>query len=213
MSDKKINHIRWGVLLNYLSLGIEMLVSILYTPLVLRVLGQSEHGLYSTVSSTVSWLSVLELGIGSSYIHFYARYRAKKDEESIASLNGLFLLAFVVIGIVSLLCGLFLSNNLRLLYADGMTEDQYRTAHVLAMLKTVTLSVGFPASLFVAVIIAHEKYIQIKVSDLFRNIFGPALSLILLLNGYGSVGMVFASMTVAILAYIYRLSTASGGCA
>ena len=83
MKLDKINHIRWGVILTYLSLVINIILSIIYTPIMLRILGQSEHGLFSTVSSTMSWLSLLGLGIGSSYIRYFAKYKVHKDEESL----------------------------------------------------------------------------------------------------------------------------------
>ena len=200
----KINHIRWGLVLTYVSLAVNILVSILYTPLVLRILGQSEHGLYSTVSTTMSWLSLLGLGIGSSYIYFFARYRAKKDEDAIASLNGLFLLIFLIIGAVSLLCGLAISSHLRLLYSDGLSEKEYETARTLAVIVTINLSVGFPASVFSAIIRAHEKYIQTKLAALFQNIFAPLLTLPLLFRGFGSVGMVTVSTAVALIAYTFN---------
>ena len=64
----KINQLKAGVLLSYLSVGIGALVSIIYTPIMLRLLGQSEYGLYTLAGSVVSYLSILNFGLSSSYI-------------------------------------------------------------------------------------------------------------------------------------------------
>ena len=40
-----------GVVLSYLAMGINSIVSILYTPFMTRLLGQSEYGLYNIVFS------------------------------------------------------------------------------------------------------------------------------------------------------------------
>lgn len=204
MQTKTVNHLKWGVILTYLSLGINIVLSISYTPIMLKILGQSEHGLYSTVSSTMSWLSLLGLGIGSSYIYYYAKYKANNDEKAIASLNGLFMIIFSVIGTICLFCGFVIANNLELVFSNGMTAEEYITARKLAMIVTVDMAIGFPASVFGAVIRANEKYIQSKLAALFQNVCTPLLTLPLLLSGYGSVGMVASTTIVDFLAYSFN---------
>ena len=78
-----------GVLLTYVSEVIKILTTLLYTPLMLRLLGKPEFGLYQTVSSTVAYLSLLSLGFGSAYVRYHSRYKVKDDEAGIARLNGM----------------------------------------------------------------------------------------------------------------------------
>ena len=85
-----------GAALTYVSEAIKILTGLLYTPVMLRLLGQSEYGLYQLVYSFVSYLSLLSFGFGSSYMRFYSRYKADNDEEGIAKLNGAYLLIFSV---------------------------------------------------------------------------------------------------------------------
>lgn len=167
----------------------------------LRILGQSEHGLYSTVSSVMSWLSLLSLGFGASYIRYYSKYKAKNDEEHIASINGLFLLVFGIIGIVALICGFIISQNLHLIFSDGMTAAEYEKARILSLIVTVDLSIGFPASVFGSIIRANEKFIQVKVINLFQCVTTPLVTLPILYMGYGSIGMVACTTIVDAIAY------------
>ena len=60
----------------------------------LRLLGQAEYGLYNTVASTISMMSVLNMGFSSSYIRYYSQYKVRKDTQGIETLNGLFLIVF-----------------------------------------------------------------------------------------------------------------------
>ena len=55
----KISQKKSGVILSYISYGVYMLSAFLYTPIMLRLLGQSEYGLYQLVNSVVSYLGVL----------------------------------------------------------------------------------------------------------------------------------------------------------
>ena len=52
-----INQRKAGAMLSYIQLGLSTLVGILYTPIMLRILGQSEYGLFGTANSLTSCLS------------------------------------------------------------------------------------------------------------------------------------------------------------
>ena len=72
------NNRKISVFLSYLSQLIHILSGLIYTPIMLRMLGQSEYGLYQLVASVVSYLSLLSLGFSGSYMRFYSRYKVKK---------------------------------------------------------------------------------------------------------------------------------------
>ena len=195
------NNIKWGVVLTYITLFINIVISIVYTPIMLRILGPSEHGVYSTVSSVLSWLSLLSLGIGASYIKFYAKYNEKNDDNHIAGLNGLFLLIFIVMGVVALICGFYISNNLQYIFGKGLSNSEYSLAKILTQIVTVNMAISFPASVFNSIIRAKENFIQVKVVNFFQSVMSPLMAMPLLLMGYGSIGMVTVTTVVNIIAY------------
>ena len=45
----KTNQLKIGVMLSYVSIIAQNIISIVYTPVMLRLLGQSEYGLYQLV--------------------------------------------------------------------------------------------------------------------------------------------------------------------
>ena len=75
-----MNQNKAGVIISYIGMAVNMLSGLIYTPIMLRLLGQSEYGLYQLVYSVVSYLSLLSLGFGSSYMRFYSREKAKDDD-------------------------------------------------------------------------------------------------------------------------------------
>ena len=80
--------IKIGAVLSYLQMGLGFVVSLIYTPLMIDILGKADYGLYSTVTSTVSMLSILNLGFSSSYIRYYSKYKKNGDEIAVANVNG-----------------------------------------------------------------------------------------------------------------------------
>ena len=143
---KHHNQLRSGSLLTYVQMTLNIIVSIAYTPFMLRILGKSEYGLYSTVASTIAILSVLSLGFGGSYVRYYILYRKEKADDKIARLNGLFLIVFSVIGLIALACGLYLTFHLEMVFKTGLTDAEYHTARILMLLLTANLAVSFARS-------------------------------------------------------------------
>lgn len=76
-----INQLKAGVVLNYVLLFLHSLVGLVYTPYMLRSMGQSEYGLYSLVASVVAYLTVLDLGMGNAVVRYTAKYRAENKYE------------------------------------------------------------------------------------------------------------------------------------
>ena len=96
----------------------------------LKILGQSEYGIYNLASSIISYLSLLSLGFGSSYIRFYSRYKVNNDEEGIKKLNGLYLTVFFIIGAISLVAGLLLSSNVSIFFNDTYSSGDFYIAKI-----------------------------------------------------------------------------------
>lgn len=193
------NQLKLGSLLSYGQMALGIIISLVYTPAMIRLLGQSEYGLYNTVASTISMLSILSLGFNSSYIRYYSRYKQSGDEKRIHSLNGLFMLIFIIIGLVAFSCGLFLSLNLELVFSDGLTAGEYRIARVLMILLSVNLGLSFPMSVFTSIISAHERYVVLKLLAMMKTVVGPLVSLPMLLLGYGSIAMVSVTLGISLL--------------
>ncbi|MGN1410889.1 MAG: lipopolysaccharide biosynthesis protein [Oscillospiraceae bacterium] len=186
----KGNQRKVGVVLSYLSQAIQILSGLIYTPIMLRLLGQSEYGLYQLVYSVVSYLSLLSLGFGSSYIRFYSRYKADNDENGISKLNGMFMIIFSIISLISILCGSVLVINIESIFSTGLTPDEVPTARILMILMVINLAMTFPNSVFNNYVTAHEQFIFQKLLTVLQNLLNPFITLPLLIMGYGSIAMV-----------------------
>ena len=132
--------------MSYLSQAIQILSGLVYTPIMLRILGQSEYGLYQLVYSVVSYLSLLSFGFTASYMRFYSRAKAKNDENEVNRLNGMFMLIFLIIAGVCLFCGSVMIKNIQVIFSNGLTEDEYATARILMALMVFNLALTFPNS-------------------------------------------------------------------
>ena len=198
----KINQLKAGAILSYISMSLGYIISILYTPIMLRLLGQSEYGLYNLVSSVVSYLGLLSFGFGSAYVRYYSRYKVEEDEENIAKLNGMFLIVFSFIGLVSIFAGIALVKNTEMIFGNKLTSDEISTAKVLMGIMIFNMAISFPASVFNSYITANEQYIFQKIVQIIKTVISPFVILPVLLMGYKSIGMVVVTTILTILAEI-----------
>ena len=194
----RINQRKAGVLLTYIAQGVQILSGLLYTPIMLRLLGQSEYGLYQLVASVVSYLSILSLGFGSSYMRFYSRIKKNDDEQEIARFNGMFMTIFLIIAVICLLCGAVMLGNIELVFGDGLTAAEYPKARILLALMVFNLSLTFPASVFDSFMSAHEQFVFQRMLKVLQYLFNPFIALPLLIAGYGSVALVLVTTGLTI---------------
>lgn len=195
----KTNQLKAGAALSYISMGLGYIISILYTPIMLRLLGQSEYGLYNLVASIVSYLGLLSFGFGSAYVRYYSRYKVKGEQKNIATLNGMFLIVFSAIGLVAVLAGSVLVFNINIILGDKLTAVELSTAKVLMAIMVFNISLSFPTSIFNSYVTANEEYIFQKVLQMVKIIVNPFVMLPVLLMGYKSIGMVVVTTIFTIL--------------
>ena len=202
----KISQKKSGVILSYISYGVYMLSAFLYTPIMLRLLGQSEYGLYQLVNSVVSYLGLLSFGFSGAYTRFYSRYKKDNDENSIAKLNGLFMIIFSIIALVCILCGLVMMQNIKLIFSTGLTEAEYPKAKILMLLMVLGLATTLFSTVFTCYATVHEKFVFQRSLEILQNLLNPFISLPLLIMGKGSVAMVIVSTSLVFAKFIVNTS-------
>lgn len=194
-----------GAMLSYMQIVIDTLSSILYTPVMLRLIGQAEYGLYGTVVSAIGMLSLLNLGFSNSYVKFYSGYKVKNQTKKINNFNALFFMVFAAIAALALIIGLFFSFNLDLVFDEGLTGEEYSKAKIMMLLLTVSTSLGFLLTVFGSYISANEKFIFTKSIWLLSSIITVFSNLAVLFFGYGAVGLVTVSVSLSIIIHIANI--------
>ncbi len=188
-----VNQIKAGALLSYIVIGASILLGILYTPFMVRTLGQAEFGLYSFAASIIAYLTILDLGFASAVVRYTAKYRAEGRLREQYEIFGMFLRLYIIIGIVALLIGLALAFNVEALFGGAMSGDEIDKMRIMLMLVAFNLAFTFPLSLFGSIITAYENFVFQKVVNLIRVVLNPLIMIVLLLYGYRAVAMVVAT--------------------
>lgn len=196
---KRVNELKAGALLSYISIFLGNIVSILYTPIMLRLLGQSEYGLYSLANSVVGYLSVLNFGFGSAVVKYTAKYKAEDDKLGEYNLNGMFIIVYSILAVIVIAAGTVLLFNVEKLFSMSLTTSEINKVKFIMVLLIFNMAISLPFGVFGSIITAYEKFIFPKVIGLIRTIINPFIMLPLLFMGYKSVAMTFASTLINLL--------------
>lgn len=197
-----INQLKAGVVLNYVVIILNTVVGLLYTPYMLRMMGQSEYGLYSLVASVIAYLTVLDLGFGNAIVRYTAKFRAEKKTEEQYEMFGMFFLLYLVIGIIAFGIGLGLYFNVGTLFGDTMTAVELGRARIMMLLLVANLAFTFPMSIWGSIIQAYEDFVFQKSLNIFRIILNTAVMICLLHFGYKAVAMVVVQTIFNVLTLV-----------
>ena len=197
-----VNQLKAGVVLNYVVIILNTVVGLLYTPYMLRMMGQSEYGLYSLVASVIAYLTVLDLGFGNAIVRYTAKFRAEKKTEEQYEMFGMFFLLYLVIGIIAFGIGLGLYFNVGTLFGDTMTAVELGRARIMMLLLVANLAFTFPMSIWGSIIQAYEDFVFQKSLNIFRIILNTAVMICLLHFGYKAVAMVVVQTIFNVLTLV-----------
>ncbi|WP_342442731.1 oligosaccharide flippase family protein [Lysinibacillus sp. FSL K6-0075] len=186
-----MKEIKIGAILSYITIGCTMLSSLIFTPIIISLLGQKEFGLYSLMIVLVGYLSILDLGLGNAIVRYIARNRATADKVLEASLNGFFLKLFIGIGCLTLLIGFFLFSHVDIIFGQSLSEEQLEKARLMGFIMTISLAMQFPLGVFTSILQAYEKFIFIKLTTLLQVIVQPLTMLFFLLQGTDAVTLIY----------------------
>ena len=201
------NELKAGAALNYVVLVLNTLVNLLYTPYMLRMMGQSEYGLYSLVASVIGYLTILDLGFGSAIVRYTAKFRAEGKSDEQYRMFGMFLLLYSGIGLIAFFVGLCLYFNVDNIFGDTMAVLELSRARTMMLILIFNLAFTFPMSIFGSIMSAYERFVFPKIINIVRIILNTGIMILLLSYGYKAIAMVtlmtIFNVLTLIINYIY----------
>lgn len=185
-----MNQLKAGAALNYVSICLNMVVGLIYTPYMLRMLGQSEYGLYSLAASIIAYLTVLDLGFGNAIIRYTAKFRAEGKQREQEEMFGMFFILYIGIGVIAMIAGSVLSLNVENMFSRAMTDTEVYRTRIMLWLMTFNLAFTFPMSIWGSIMSAYERFVFQRIVSIVRSVLNPVVMILLLVVGYKAVAMV-----------------------
>lgn len=198
-----VNQKKWGVILRYVQLISNVAVKFVYTPFLLRALGQNEYGLFSLTMSIVGYLAILDLGFGSTVTRFTVKYKDEGDKSKLYGLYSTLSVIYIIIGLLSMLICFILSISADNLYGSTMSVEEVSKLKVMILLCGVNLMFSFPLQISASVLIAYEKFVIKNGVVLLFTFLQPVVMIALLyLVNMKAVGAIVVVTSCNLLTYL-----------
>ena len=190
-----------GAILSIVNLLVSVLIGMVYTPICVRCLGQSDYGLYTFAFGLVGYLSILDFGFGSALVRYSSRLNETNSNET-NNLYGFFLILFSVIGFIAFGIGLSVYFNMNSIFANSFTSEELFLLSKIFPLLLINVSLSFPFGVFSAIIQAHEKFVFLRVVDIVKSICSHLIVILVLLLGYKVYALTLITVCFSFVVYL-----------
>ena len=191
-----------NVFMNYVAQGTTSLAAVLVTPFLLHHLGAATYGLWVVASSSVAYLELFELGFGGATIKLVAEDASVRPERALRTLNTTFFV-LLPLGVIALGAGVGLSFVLpHLVHISGRQDGVV----LLVILLAFGLAVSIPGDSFGGALIGHQRYDLLAASNAGLTVVTAAVSIAVVVAGYGIVMLAIVTTAASVLFHLVRLS-------
>lgn len=197
------SQIKIGGLISYIALGINIVLTLVYTPWMIRQIGQANYGLYTLAISIIGML-MMDFGLSSAVSRFASKYRAEGNQRAIDNLVGavlkLFLVMDVIIFVVLFILFFFLGN----IYGS-LTNAELQTFKVLYVMVAFFNLIAFPFTTLSGILTVYERFIPLKACDLFNKLATVVLVVLALSFNFNVYGVVAANILSSLATITIKL--------
>ena len=203
MSENR--NLKMGIIFSYITMVAGIIVSITYTPFMLRSLGSQQYGLYNMGQAAVSYLGLAEFGFGNAVVRYASKYRAEGNEKKTASLYGMFMYLYLFLAAIVFIVGTVICLLSDKFYTVSTGDIGYTELKIIIMIMVVSLSFTFATTTYSSIITSYERFTFLKVTNLIYTLLKPAVMIPLLIWGYKAIAMSLVTLILTVFLQVANI--------
>lgn len=190
------------LLLNSLSGTLLYLINVVITfimsPVIVRELGNRDYGLWEMALAIVGYMGLLDLGIGPALLRYVAVAHSRDDQKELQETISTAQIFFIAIGLVAALSLLILSRHPAFILGKESFDAGYMG--IILVLFAINAGLSFPLNVFTAVIMGVQRHYLINLTRCILIVIRSIVAYALLIR-YTGKGL----LILAILEPIFNL--------
>ena len=199
----KNKQLKIGALLSYLSIGINILSGLIYTPWMVRQIGQAQYGLYTLATSVIA-LFMVDFGLSSATARYVSKLHAEGDETGVNNFLGVIYKLYIAIDAVIFVALTVMYFLLDKIYVR-LTPQELEQFRVVYLIVAMYSLVNFPFVTLNGILTGYEKFIHLKLADVIHRVLIIVLMVIALAAGFGLYALVTVNAVAGLLTIAYKL--------
>lgn len=199
MQNLEVNstkQIRRGTVVSYLGIMVNIVLGLIYTPWMIKEIGQSDYALYTLATSIITMFTV-DFGMSAAVSRFVSKYRAENEEQAINDFLGLVYKLYLIISAVVLIALIVVYFMLDSIYVS-LTPAELSKFKVVFIIAASFSIISFPFVPLNGILNAYENFVELKVCDLFNKVSAVAIIAPVLIFGGGLYELVAINALVGL---------------
>jgi O-antigen/teichoic acid export membrane protein len=185
---------------SWLSLGVNVVVSIILTPLILHHLGDDAYGLWALVFSFAGYFNIFDFGLSSAVVRYVARFNATHDYEQLKKYVNTILFLFACTSAVLLVGTLAVAWYVTSVF--HIAPALQKTAQLLFLLVGCMFALQFSGDVFLGIIAGIQEFWWEYLIQTVAGIFRLILIVAALEHGGGLLSISIIAICLSVSSYI-----------
>ena len=194
--------VKLGAILSYLSIAINIIAGLVYTPWMIKQIGQSQYGLYTLANSLITLL-MFDFGLSSTASKYISNYHANNNEEGANRALGVIYKLYLIVDAVifALLFVLYFVLGHIYVKLTPIELQQFKIAYIIVASYSI---ISFPFVTLNGVLTAYEKFVHIKVAEIIYRVVVVGLMICALAFGMGLYALVTVNAVAGLIIIAYK---------
>lgn len=191
-----------GSILSYFGMFIQIFMSIITTPFIVRHIGDASYGVYKIIASFVAYLTVLNFGFGTAGIRYLSEYRITNQKDKEQQLLGFIHVMNIIAACVILAIGYCIYYTMPMIFGNSMSNSEIILARQLFIILIINIIVSVFTDKYSGVINAYEHFVFIKFIDVFRSVLKIILIFLILSVSSNAIFLTIIDLCLNIVIWI-----------
>lgn len=144
--------------MSYLYMVVQVVVSLVYVPLLLGTIGVNEYGLYQLVGSVMAYLLIMNSTIAAAVQRYYNKYLAIHDEHNAENVLGVAQVLYWGLSAATAIVGVVVIVIVNQVYDNSLSPEELRELSSMLVLLIFNVMIVLSNSIYNATIEAHERF-------------------------------------------------------
>lgn len=193
----RLKQLAWGVTMNWVALGVSVVVSFFLAPFVVHHLGNTIYGVWVLINSLVSYMALLDLGLRGAVTRFVSRGFAQGDHPSSSRAVSAALSMRLWIGLAAV--GISASVAIAVGRAFHIPPELTTPAKWVVIACGVNFAVTLTSGVFGGVLAALHRFDLLSGTTILQTLLSAAGIVALLRMGHGIVALALWQLCVSII--------------
>lgn len=195
--------IKLGVIISYISICINIITGLIYTPWMISSIGRENYGLYTLAYSVIAFF-MFDFGLSGAITRFVSKYLAEGHQDRANNCIGLIYKLYfyidIVIFIVLSAVYLFIPN----IYKE-LTPEEIEKFKVVYAMAAVYSIISFPFIPVNGILSANEQFVPLKICEVGHKLLVVFTMSICLILRYGLYALVLVNVFAGLVTILAKL--------